>query len=306
MAEPVMGEPPRRERSPRIGVVGPGRAGTTVAAACVRAGMSVVAVAGGGDVSRGRFAATIAGARVVQVSELPSMADLVVVAVPDRAIGEVVDAMVVAGSLDERHRLVHLAGAQGCAPLRRAGLAGARIAACHPAMTMPATRIDPDVLVGAAWAVTVPRGADASWAHQWVEGLGGQPFAVAESARVNYHAALTIGSNAVGAAVATARQLLLAAGVDRPEAFLDPLVAASIGNVLRDGASALTGPVVRGDGDTVAAHLAQLAADAPLLADAYRHLTWAILAQARPMMTPQDAANIEAALAAGPTDRSAT
>jgi len=301
-----MAQPPRRERSPRVGVVGPGRAGTTVAAACVRAGMSVVAVAGGGDISRARFTSTIAGVRTVEVAELPVEVDLVVVAVPDRAITEVVDVMAVAGSLDERHRLVHLAGAHGCAPLRRAGLAGARIAACHPAMTMPATRIDPDVLVGAAWAVTVPSGTDDRWARAWVEGLGGQPFPVAESARVRYHAALTVGANAVGAAVATARQLLIAAGVDRPEAFLDPLVAASIGNVLRDGASALTGPVVRGDGDTVAAHLATLTADAPSLADAYRHLAWAILAQARRMMTPDDVARIEAVLAADPTDRGAT
>ncbi|MEX0592214.1 MAG: DUF2520 domain-containing protein [Nitriliruptoraceae bacterium] len=301
-----MAEAAVRERSPRIGVIGPGRAGTTVAAACVRAGWPVVAVAGGSDASRARFAASIAGVRTMEVAELPAGVDLVVVAVPDRAIAEVVDAMAVAGSLDERHRLVHLAGAHGCAPLRRAGLAGARIAACHPAMTMPATRIEPDVLVGAAWAVTVPSGADDRWAQQWVEGLGGQPFSVAESARVNYHAALTVGANAVGAAVATARQLLLAAGVNRPEAFLDPLVAASIGNVLRDGASALTGPVVRGDSDTVAAHLAALAADAPSLADAYRHLTWAILAQAKRMMTADDVARIETVLAADPAERGAT
>lgn len=250
----------------RVGIVGPGRAGTAVALAVARSGWRIAAVAGGRDAARHALSSKIAGVRHVDVADLPTFADTIVIAVPDRVVGEVADTLAISGNLTDKHRVVHLSGVQGCGPLRRVGLAGARIAACHPAMTLP-DDADPDALVGTAWAVTVPAGADPGWAVEFVEITGGQPFVVTEGARVRYHAALAIGSNAVGAAVATARQLLLSAGFDRPEIVLEPLITASVTNVLRDGAAALTGPVMRGDTATVAAHLDDLDRDLPAVAD---------------------------------------
>jgi predicted short-subunit dehydrogenase-like oxidoreductase (DUF2520 family) len=279
-------------RQPQVGIVGPGRAGTVLAAACVRAGWRVVAVAGGGEASRARFAASIAGSRACDLAELGARADLVIIAVPDRAVAEVADALAVGGTVDTHHRIVHVAGALGTEPLHRLGLAGARIAACHPAMTMPAGPPDPAPLVGAAWAVTVPAGADGAWAHAFVEALGGQPFDVAGSDRITYHAALAVGSNAVGAAVASARLMLAAAGIAHPEAFLRPLVDASVANVLAHGAAALTGPVMRGDVATVAGHLEALTRDAPALADAYRHLARAVLVHARMTLAAETSAEL--------------
>jgi predicted short-subunit dehydrogenase-like oxidoreductase (DUF2520 family) len=119
-----------------------------------------------------------------------------------------------------------------------------------------------------------------------VEAIGGDPHDVPDDRRVLYHAALTVGSNTVGAAVAVARSLLLAARVDDPRAFLDPLVAASVANVLADGASALTGPVVRGDVGTVRAHLQALDADLPDLGRAYRDLSRVLLGQVAPTLPP--------------------
>lgn len=285
-----------------VGIAGPGRAGTLVAMACVRAGWRVTAVAGGSAASRDRFTGKVAGVRQVAVEELAAAADLIVLAVPDRAVAEVADALASSTGLGERHRIVHLAGVLDCRPLRRAGLAGARIAACHPAMTLPADA-DPDALIGAAWAVTVPPGADDRWAVELVATLGGQPFTIPERDRVRYHAALTVGANAVGAAVATARQLLVSTGIDEPRSILEPLVAASVDHVLRDGAKALTGPVMRGDAATVAAHLADLDRDLPPLAAAYRGFAAALIGHARLVLSQSQVADLEAALARrGPGD----
>ena len=179
--------------------------------------------------------------------------------------------------------MVHVAGSKGLDVLRRASLAGARVAACHPAQTVPGTRVDPDTFVGAAWAVTCAT-ADRPWAVDLVEAAGGDAHVVPDDRRVLYHAALTVGSNTVGAVVAVARQLLLAAKVDDPAAFLGPLVRASVDNVLADGASALTGPVVRGDTGTVAAHLDRLDEDVPSLAAAYRHLSLVLLGEVAPTL----------------------
>jgi predicted short-subunit dehydrogenase-like oxidoreductase (DUF2520 family) len=274
----------------RVAVVGPGRVGTLLATACVRAGHRVVAIAGGGEDSRARLAERIAGARpIAEPTEAVADAELVLLAVPDDAIEELVTALTVADAVRPGHRVVHVAGSRGLAVLRRAALAGASVAACHPAMTVPRGSTDPELLVGVAWAVTATA-ADRAWAHDLVVDLGGDPHDVADGERGLYHAGLVLGSNAVGAAVVLARRLLLAARVDAPEAFLRPLVEASVANALAHGADALTGPVVRGDLGTVAGHLEELDRDLPELADGYRDLSRVILEQVRPTLTAQDAA----------------
>lgn len=275
-------------------VVGPGRVGTSLALALGRAGFRVVGAGGGSEASRQRFATHVSGARLADdPAEVVPRGGTVVLATPDDVLEEVVTALAVADAFHDGQRVVHVAGSRGLDVLRRAALAGARVAACHPAQTVPAP--DPDVLVGAAWAVTCAD-ADRAWAIDLVEAAGGDAHVVPDDRRALYHAGLTVGSNTVGAAVAVARQLLLAAKVDDPGAFLGPLVHASVDNVLANGATALTGPVVRGDVGTVAAHLDRLDADLPSLAEAYRHLSLALLGQAAPMLDDDTRARLRALL----------
>lgn len=284
----------------RVAVLGPGRVGTLLAVALARGGDRVVAVAGGREASQRRLAEQVAGVRVEDdPAAATARADLVVVTPPDDALEALVDAVAAADGWREGQRVVHCSGAQGLEPLRRARLSGARVAACHPAQTVPAGASDPDLLVGAAWAVTAAP-ADRAWAHGLVEALGGQPHDVPDAARVLYHAGLVVGANAVGAAVAVARQLLLGARVDAPQRFLAPLVEASVANVLDSGAAALTGPVVRGDVGTIARHLEVLDVDAPRVARAYRDLTHAVLEAARPGLSPAQVAAVSRVLEEGP------
>lgn len=279
-------------------VIGPGRVGTALAVALGRAGYRIVAAAGGSAASRERFADHVAGARLdADPAAVVARGGTVVVATPDDAIEAVVTDLAAADLWVQDQHVVHLAGSRGVAVLRRAALAGARVAACHPAQTVPAGSVDPDTFVGTAWAVTCEVN-DRAWAVDLVEAVGGDAHLVPEDRRVLYHAGLTVGSNTVGAAVAVARQLLVAATVDDPAAFLGPLVSASVTNVLAHGAGALTGPVVRGDVGTVAAHLEQLAADLPSLAEAYRHLSLALLGQVAPALDAATREQLEQLLTA--------
>lgn len=282
----------------RVGLVGPGRVGTLVAHALVASGAALTRVAGGSEASRARLRDGLAGVREVTIEEVADGVDLVVIATPDAAIADVVDRLVRVDALDETHGVVHLAGVHGTAPLRRAGLAGARIAALHPATTVPTGSRDPGLLHGVAWAVTAPA-PDRDWAHAIVTDLGGDPFDVPEDARVRYHAALALASNAVGAAVVAARRTLIASGVTAPDRLLAPIAHASVDAAAAAGASALTGPVVRGDTATVAAHLAALGQDLPEVADAYRALSRAILTTVRPSLPADVAAALDALLAEG-------
>lgn len=287
----------------RVAIVGPGRVGTLLAVACSRAGHRVVAVGGGSEVSRARLSGLVAGVRPhATIAEAARGADLVLLAVPDDRLIEVATALAREDAVHDGQHLVHVAGAHGPAVLELAARAGARVAACHPAMTVPRGSTDPAALVGIAWGVTASP-SDRPWAEAFVRDLGGDPHTVAADRRALYHAALTVGSNAVAAAVVTARQLLLAASIDDPAAFLRPLAHASVDAVADRGAVAITGPVARGDVATVAGHLTAISEDVPALAETYRLLALATLAPLRPQLDVETVAVLDSLLEPRPRGR---
>jgi NAD(P)-dependent dehydrogenase (short-subunit alcohol dehydrogenase family) len=151
----------------RVAVIGPGRVGTLLALALRRAGHRLVAVGGGREASRAAIVEAVPGARSqARPADAAADAELVVVCVPDDALEEVVTELAVAHAVGEGQHVVHVAGSQGLAPLRRAALAGAGVAACHPAMTIPTGARDPDVLVGTAWR-SPPSPATGSGPRSW-------------------------------------------------------------------------------------------------------------------------------------------
>jgi predicted short-subunit dehydrogenase-like oxidoreductase (DUF2520 family) len=266
-----------------VGVIGPGRVGTTLALALADAGHQVVAVAGrtgAGDPAAATFAAAVPVARVTTPSGVVAAADLVLLTVGDDALPAIVRDLAADDAVRSGVRVVHTSGRHGVAVLRPVTLAGARVAACHPAQTFPTAAAGRRDLPGTAWAVTaVPD--DRGWAHALVATLGGDAVDVREADRVRYHAALSVGANGTSAVVALARDLLLAAGIDVPGRFLTPLVISSAGNAAEHGAAALTGPVRRGDRATIEAHLADLREVLPEAVPAYRALSRLALSYAR-------------------------
>lgn len=264
----------------RLAVIGPGRAGTSVALVAAAAGYDVAAVAGGGRASRDRFVDLLAGARATTPERAVRGADVVVLAVPDAAVGPVQRALAVADVVEPGSRWVHLAGSLGATALTQVRLAGARVAACHPAQTLPDPVGGAAALAGCGWAVTAAP-SDRAWAHALVGDLGGVGVDIAEADRVLYHTAMSLAANATGAVVALARDLLTGVRVAEPARFLEPLAGAAVGGAAQQGVRALTGPVRRGDVGTVVAHLSELAATMPEALDVYRALAVLALGQAR-------------------------
>jgi predicted short-subunit dehydrogenase-like oxidoreductase (DUF2520 family) len=86
---------------------------------------------------------------------------------------------------------------------------------------------------------------------------------VAEDKRTLYHAGLAHGANHLVTLVTQAMEMLSAAGSDVPADTLRPLLNAALDNALAQGDAALTGPIVRGDVETVRAHLVEVSANAP-------------------------------------------
>ena len=125
-----------------------------------------------------------------------------------------------------------------------------------------------DRLAGVSFGVTAPE-ALRPVAEVLVMEMGGEPVFIAEEYRGLYHAALAGAANHLVTQVVQACDLLAMAGVANPARMLGPLLSAALDNALRLGDAALTGPVARGDADTVASHVAALQAAAPEALPAY-------------------------------------
>jgi predicted short-subunit dehydrogenase-like oxidoreductase (DUF2520 family) len=252
------------ERERTVALIGPGRAGTTIALGLVEQGWTVVGVAGRApDAPSTTSAAACLTSRTMLVSDVARGAELVIVATPDRAIPQVL--LAAEPAIEPGALVIHLAGSIGLDvfdPLlaRRTGV---RVGAIHPLQTFPSTTIGLQRLPG-AWAAVAGDPAVGEIARS----LGLQPFELAEHDRGRYHAAAVVASNHLVALLGQVERL--AAGCGVPFEAFAPLVLGSVQNAFSLGpAAALTGPVARGDLATVEQHLRDLD---PAERDAYRTL----------------------------------
>ena len=231
-----------------LAVVGDGRLGRALASAFRAAGLDVQGPLGRGADGSG--------------------AGVVLLCVPDSEIAGAA-ALVVDGPL-----VGHCSGATGLDPL-----APHEAFSLHPLMTVTHAGAD---FRGAGAAIAGATARARETATELAETLGLRPVEVAEEDRVAYHAAASMASNFLIALSAAAERVAETAGVERE--LLVPLVRATVENWSALGApGALTGPVARGDEETVEAHRAAVAERTPeLLAlfDAFLDVTRRLSRQA--------------------------
>jgi predicted short-subunit dehydrogenase-like oxidoreductase (DUF2520 family) len=263
----------------RVGVVGAGRVGAVLGAALRAAGHDVVAAAGESDASRRRLAELLPGVPRRKPTAVARACDLLLLAVPDDMLANVVTMLADSGALRAGQHVVHTSGRHGLAVLEPARAVGARVAAMHPAMTFTGTAVDLDRLAGTVFGLTADV-AERAVVESLVTDLGGTAMWVPEEMRTLYHAGLAHGANHLVTLVTEAMEILSAAGADDPAGTLRPLLSAALDNALQQGDAALTGPIVRGDLGTVRAHLVDIAANAPQTLPSYVALARATLGRA--------------------------
>lgn len=196
-------------------------------------------------------------------------ADLVLLCVPDRAIAEV------AAETPVGPWVAHVSGATPLAALdphvRRFGL--------HPLQTF-STSLGAEQFDG-AWGAVTAESVEARTVGWWLaETLGLRPFELADEGRAAYHAGASVASNYLVTLRAAAGSLLDAAGA--PPGALDPLIQGVV-----DTDFELTGPIARGDWETVERHVAVIRAERPELEDLYL-----VLAAATARLAGRDPAEV--------------
>jgi predicted short-subunit dehydrogenase-like oxidoreductase (DUF2520 family) len=236
---------------PPIAVIGVGRVGSSFAAAANRVGITTRLAGRDGLVDASR------------------RSEVALLCVPDTEI--VAACEVAAREVPPLRYVGHTSGATTLRALDPARSRGAEVFSLHPLQTIPDADTD---LAGAPSAVAGSSDSAVALARSLSVRVGMRPFGVPEEHRAAYHAAAAMSSNLLVALEESAAELLERAGVDSPSRkLLAPLVLRTAANWAARGPEALTGPIARGDSETVDRHLEALQEVAPELVPVYESLT---------------------------------
>jgi predicted short-subunit dehydrogenase-like oxidoreductase (DUF2520 family) len=184
---------------------------------------------------------------------------VVFLTVPDGAIASLAHEVAAAADLPPAAAFVHCSGALGLEVLDPLGRHHA-IGSFHPLQSFPEPRA-PEAFRGSLVAIDANTDSLRRRLARLARELGARPRSVEEADRVVYHAAAVFASNYLVALAGEAVGLLGAIGWSEREAVagLVPLMQGALAEVARRGPTpALTGPIRRGDVDTVARHLQAL------------------------------------------------
>ena len=267
----------------RIGFVGAGTLGHGLALALDGVGCDVVTVSSRSRASAEWLAERIDGCVAMETAQdVADACDLVFITTPDGVIAEV------AASVNWRagQGVVHCCGAASIELLDSAASAGASVGAMHPFQTF-AGLSDPTEaarrLSGVTFAVSAA-GWLADYLRSLAERLDGRAITIPDELRPLYHASAVLACGYVGTLLDAAISLWARMGFTEEDGVraVAPLSRATIEAIAAAGpVNAVTGPAVRGDADTIAAHLALLSEHAPHLLTLYRELTVASMPLAR-------------------------
>lgn len=238
----------------RVAVIGTGRVGVTLARALTRAGRSVAVL--------GRNAVTLPdplGSAATAWEPDTGAAAVIIVAVPDDAIGSVAQRLASEGAVTAAHVVLHTSGIRSRAALAALEESGAALGSWHPLQTFARRSGEPEALAGSPAVIEGDERALAS-GRALAAQLHMRPVIELDGAsKPLYHAAAVFACNYLVVLADIANRLTREAiGEPPPATLFLPLMRRTLAHLTDGTAAALTGPLSRGDAGTIAMHLAAL------------------------------------------------
>jgi predicted short-subunit dehydrogenase-like oxidoreductase (DUF2520 family) len=241
-----------------IAIVGAGNLARVLAISLHRAGYRVSQIVSRSAISSRRRAAALARRTSSQTTTLESIRldfDLLWICVPDDNIRACAQAL--ADKRDWQGKIVlHTSGALSSDELKPLKSRGAATGSVHPMNTfVAASRTSmkgvPFAAEGDVKALKAVR--------PLIHALGGELFTIPKRNKALYHATGSLSSPLLVALLATAMQTARASGVNKPASLLEPIVRQTVNNFFSLGAAdAFSGPLRRGDLETIRRHLKEL------------------------------------------------
>jgi predicted short-subunit dehydrogenase-like oxidoreductase (DUF2520 family) len=262
---------------PRVAIVGAGNLGTALALALRAAGYSIdriIARGRGASLKRAqRLAEQVRGRAATELSS--TRAQLIWFCVPDSQISRAAQSLA-AGVQWKGRVALHSSGALGSEELGFLRSRGASIASVHPLMTF--VQGSRPSLAGVPFPIEGDEAA-LRLARRVIRDLGGRAYPIRRADKAAYHAWGTFASPLLTALLAATEQVATLTGVSRTAARqrMIPILQQTLANYAALGPEkGFSGPIIRGDVDTVERHLQVLRTD-KVLRDAYVALARAAL-----------------------------
>lgn len=255
---------------PSVSIIGLGNWGSSLARALTDAQVPLHEV-----VVSGRRSAreAVRALPLINLERARLQADVLWLCVPDKAVARV-SACLAKKVADRGLRgqiVIHSSGALSAGVLQAAAKAGASVGSVHPLMSFP-TRT-PVALKGVSFAVEADV-AGSRVLNRLVRRIGGYPFAIKAASKALYHAVGVLSSPLLVSHLAAAHETALRAGFTprQTRRLIEPIARATLDNFFRNGpAKSFSGPIARGDVETIRLHLQALKPH-PMLASVYRAL----------------------------------
>jgi predicted short-subunit dehydrogenase-like oxidoreductase (DUF2520 family) len=254
-----------------VSIIGAGNWGSSLAHALSLAGVPIAEVI----VSPGRrgHAKWLRALPLTTLDRARLDAGVLWLCVPDAAIAQVARRVAkrVAGRGLKGQIVVHSSGALSGQVLAPAADLGASVASVHPVMSFPTRH---PVLLQGVWFAVEAEAAGRRVLNAIVRRIGGRPFAIKAENKAFYHAVGMLSSPLLVSHLAAVQQVAGLAGFNSRQALrlIEPIARASFDNFfVRGPRKSFSGPIARGDVETIRLHLQALEPH-PMLAGVYRSL----------------------------------
>ena len=260
---------------PSFAIVGCGKVGTSLGWFLSKRGYPLVGVAGR-RLESARIAANIIGTGTFSDKpwEITARADIVFITTPDTAIAETCREIIAHSGLKENAIVLHCSGSLPSTILVSGERSDLHTGSFHPLQSFASIKTDRNPFRDIIAAVEGDNTA-AGAARQIAKDLGAVCLEIKTEAKALYHASAVVASNYLVSLMDLSFRLMVAAGITGSDAVrvLYPLVKGTLGNIEKVGIpEALTGPISRGDVETVADHLNKMATEVPGLVSIYKSL----------------------------------
>jgi len=245
-----------------IGIIGAGMTGTALAVCLWQRGYPVVAVSSRSIESARRLSSLVSGCTVCEgPQQVADLASVVFITTPDDVIPDI------AAGVRWRHGqiAVHCSGVHSIDILEPAAASGAHVCCLHPLQTFAGIEEAINNISGSTFALEGDEVGLAA-ATEMAQALEGNIILLKAGDKVKYHIAAVTLSNYLVALMKTSADLWQSFGIPQEEAVkaLLPLLKGTVRNIERVGIpGCLTGPIARGDVETVRKHVNTLATEQP-------------------------------------------
>lgn len=260
---------------PSFAIVGCGRVGTALAKYLVEAGYHPHGLASKSLSSAKRVADLIGSGGFTDIAwEATKKADIVFITTPDGTIKEACDGIAAKNGFSPGSVVLHCSGALTSTILLSAKECGASTCSMHPLQSFASTEYSHNPFSGIVTSVEGDEKATDA-ASLIAADLGSGCVTIRTDDKILYHASAVVASNYLVTLLDLSLNLIRQAGVPADDAFrgLKPLIEGTISNIERMGIrNALTGPVARGDIQTIENHLLEIGSKMPHLLQIYKTL----------------------------------